>query len=357
MDRYAPALLCLCLGALRAGSAAPTTTGTPDGSELWGYVEVRPKAHLFWWYYKSPHRTSTPSKPWPTILWLQGGPGASGVGLGNFLEVGPLDVDLKPRSSTWLQKADLIFVDNPVGVGYSYVEDDSLLVTTDWEQAADATALLKALAKEVPTLQGSPLFLVAESYGGKYAATLGVSVARAVRAGELKVTLAGVALGDSFVSPVDFTVSYVPLLLSVSRLDDNAAGEANKRTQTVKDQIAAGQFAASQGSWNDLLAFIDTKSGSVDVYNFLLDSGMDPVSTDSSPSSSSPSSVLQALRYSTYLGSQLGDSSAGSSNTIDGIMNGVIKEKLKIIPKDVSCLPAGGWRSPMPSTTRWSTTS
>lgn len=72
-----------------------------------------------------------------------------------------------------------------------------------------------------------------------------------------------------------------------------------------------------------------------DVYNFLLDSGMDPVSTDSSPSSSSPSSVLQALRYSTYLGSQLGDSSAGSSNTIDGIMNGVIKEKLKIIPKDV----------------------
>jgi hypothetical protein len=36
--------------------------------------------------------------------------GASGVGLGNFLEVGPLDVNLKPRDSTWLQKADLIFV-------------------------------------------------------------------------------------------------------------------------------------------------------------------------------------------------------------------------------------------------------
>ena len=97
--------------------------------------------------------------------------------------------------------------DNPVGVGYSYVEDDSLLVTTDWQQAADATTLLKALVREVPTLQSSPLFLVAESYGGKYAATLGVSVARAVRAGELNVTLAGVALGDSWISPEDFTVS------------------------------------------------------------------------------------------------------------------------------------------------------
>jgi serine carboxypeptidase 1 len=148
--------------------------------------------------------------------------GASGVGLGNFEEIGPLDANLQPRNSTWLQKADLIFVvrqrdcllfccvilscvlrakpslhvsttaqDNPVGVGYSYVEDDSLLVTTDWQQATDMATVLKALVNEVPTLQSSPLFLVAESYGGKYAATLGASVARAARAGELNITLGG----------------------------------------------------------------------------------------------------------------------------------------------------------------------
>nr|CAB3495706.1 unnamed protein product [Digitaria exilis] len=323
-----PLLLCLCLGSIRAGSAASVTAGTHDGSERWGYVEVRPKAHLFWWYYKSPHRTSTKAKPWPTILWLQGGPGASGVGLGNFLEVGPLDVNLKPRNSTWLQKADLIFVDNPVGVGYSYVEDDSLLVKTDWEQAADATTLLKALVKELPTLQSSPLFLVAESYGGKYAATLGASVARAIRSGKLKINLAGVALGDSWISPEDFTLSYTPLLLSVSRLDDNAGDEAKKKAEDVKRQIEAGQFADAQGSWSDLLDFISTKSGNVDLYNFLLDSGMDPVSADT-PTGSSPSSV-QALMYATYLGSQDSD-----SNTIDGIMNGAIKEKLKIVPKNL----------------------
>ncbi|CAN6325009.1 unnamed protein product [Urochloa humidicola] len=321
-------LLCLCLTWLRAGSAASITAGTPDGSERWGYVEVRPKAHLFWWYYKSPQRASSPAKPWPTVLWLQGGPGASGVGLGNFLEVGPLDVNLKPRNSTWLQKADLIFVDNPVGVGYSYVEDDTLLVTTDWEQATDATTLLKALVKEVPTLQGSPLFLVAESYGGKYAATLGAAVARAVRAGELKVNLAGVALGDSWISPEDFTLSYTPLLLSVSRLDDNAGDEAKRKADTVMQQIAAGQLAPAQRSWIDLLDFIGTRSGNVDMYNFLLDSGMDPVSADT-PTGMSSSNV-QALRYATYLGSQDSD-----SNTIDGIMNGVVKEKLKIVPKDL----------------------
>lgn len=29
---------------------------------------------MFWWLYKSPYRVEDPSKPWPIILWLQGGP-------------------------------------------------------------------------------------------------------------------------------------------------------------------------------------------------------------------------------------------------------------------------------------------
>ncbi|KAF7077559.1 hypothetical protein CFC21_082095 [Triticum aestivum] len=322
-----------CLSLLRAGSAASVTAGATDGSELWGYVEVRPKAHLFWWYYKSPQRVSTPSKPWPTVLWLQGGPGASGVGIGNFLEVGPLDVDLNPRNSTWLQKADLIFVDNPVGVGYSYVENASELVTSDWQAAADATALLRALATEVPALrEGSPLFLVAESYGGKYAVTLGVSAVRAIRAGELNLTLAGVALGDSFISPEDFALSYAPLLLDVSRLDDNAGDAAKGMAATVKEQIAAGQFAAAWKSWTDLLLFIESKSASVDTYNFLLEAGMDPVSAASS-SSVAAASNAQTMKYSTYLSRK---EATSSPNTLSGIMNGVIKEKLKIIPSNLT---------------------
>lgn len=36
--------------------------------------------------------------------------GASGVGIGNFEEIGPLDTNLNARNSTWLQIADLLFV-------------------------------------------------------------------------------------------------------------------------------------------------------------------------------------------------------------------------------------------------------
>ncbi|XP_050367938.1 LOW QUALITY PROTEIN: serine carboxypeptidase-like 51 [Argentina anserina] len=163
--------------------------GTKDGSEDWGYVQVRPKGHMFWWLYRSPNRVEDPSKPWPIIFWLQGGPGASGVGIGNFEEVGPLDTNLRPRNSTWLHKADLLFVDNPVGTGFSFVEDKALFVKNDVEAATDLTTLLKEIFNKNESLQKSPLFIVAESYGGKFAVTLGLLALEAIEQGDLKLRL------------------------------------------------------------------------------------------------------------------------------------------------------------------------
>ncbi|KAL1827724.1 hypothetical protein DCAR_0206907 [Daucus carota subsp. sativus] len=302
---------------------------TPDGSEQWGYVEVRPKAHMFWWYYKSPLRTQDPNNPWPVILWLQGGPGASGVGIGNFEEVGPLDTFLKPRNSTWLQKADLLFVDNPVGTGYSFVEDDGLFVKTDVEAATDLTTLLISVFNQDKVLQKSPLYIVAESYGGKYAVTLGLSALKAIEAGKLKAKLGGVALGDSWISPEDFVFSWAPLLKDVSRLDSEGVVKSNSLTQKIKQQIEKGQFEAATNTWSELETVIETYSNSVDFYNFLLDSGMDPVSA----TASELAQKITLKRYSRYLGPLR--AVPGGDGDLNTLMNVVLRKKLKIIPKDV----------------------
>jgi serine carboxypeptidase 1 len=140
--------------------------------------------------------------------------------MGNFEEIGPLDTYLKPRNSTWLQVADLLFVvilihylyffffrisllfdlffegivqDNPVGTGYSFVEegDADLFVKTDDEAASDLTTLLEKVFNRNESLQKSPLYIVAESYGGKFAVTLGLSALKAIEAGKLKLILGG----------------------------------------------------------------------------------------------------------------------------------------------------------------------
>ncbi|XP_074290019.1 serine carboxypeptidase-like 51 [Silene latifolia] len=308
-----------------------------DGLEEWGYVQVRPKAHMFWWLYKSPYRVEDPTKPWPTILWLQGGPGASGTGIGNFQEVGPLDTNLKPRNTTWLKKADLLFVDNPVGTGYSYVEDKKLVVKSDEEAGEDLTRLLIELYNKNDKLQKSPLYIVAESYGGKFAVTFALAAHHAISVGQLKATLGGVALGDSWISPEDFVFSWAPLLKDLSRLDDDGFKQANSLAEVIKQQLKNGSYVDATNTWSELEGTIAGYSNSVDFYNFLLDSSMDPVGSTTTTTNEALSQKLVFGRHSRYL-NIINSLSTDKSNglDLDDLMEGPIKTKLKIIPHNVT---------------------
>ncbi|XP_021729852.1 serine carboxypeptidase-like 51 [Chenopodium quinoa] len=314
-----------------------------NGLEEWGYVEVRPKAHMFWWLYKSPFRVDNPNKPWPIILWLQGGPGASGTGIGNFEEVGPLDTNLKTRNSTWLKKADLLFVDNPVGTGFSYVEDKKLVVKSDEEAGEDLTRLLKEIFNKNVKLQKSPLFIVAESYGGKFAVALGLAAHKAILSGQLNLKLGGIALGDSWISPEDFASSWGPLLKDVSRLDDEGFQNANSLAEQIKQQLSKGQFENATETWSALESDISSRSNSVDFYNFLLDSGLDPLSTTTTTMTTNVglSKKLVFGRYSTYL-SSLRSYPAGNEGGLGSLMDGPVRKKLKIIPDNVTWGGQGG---------------
>ncbi|KMZ69138.1 serine carboxypeptidase-like 51 [Zostera marina] len=290
---------------------------------------------MFWWLYRSPHR----SPSWPMVLWLQGGPGSSGVGIGNFQEIGPLDTDLNTRSSTWLQKADLLFVDNPVGTGYSFVEDNDLLVRTDHQAAADLTTLLKKIFMTGSGKEGgnaTTLFLVAESYGGKFAVTLGLSVFDAIKNGDLNLQLGGVVLGDSWISPEDFG----PILADVSRMDKNGLRKSNSMAKKIQRLIKDGNYSQATNAWVLLESIVEEYSNNVDFYNFLLDSNMDPLAASISTSGElklAKASVLMR-QYSQYLSKKSSsfDSDSNSSNNLSDFMNGVIRKKLKIIPNNVS---------------------
>ncbi|XP_071700113.1 serine carboxypeptidase-like 51 [Rutidosis leptorrhynchoides] len=274
--------------------------GNQDESEKWGYVPVRPKAHMFWWYYKSPYRTSDQS--WPIILWLQGGPGASGVGLGNFEEIGPLDTSLNPRRSTWLKKADLLFVDNPVGVGYSFVEDETLYVKNDEEAAKDLTTLLMSIFNKDESLQKSPLYIMGESYGGKYGITLALNALQAIQSKQLNLILGGVVLGGSWISPEDYVASWGPLLKDVSRLDNNGLKKYNSLVDEIKQQTANGHFEDATRTLNGLETGLQLDTNHVDFYNFLSDDGA---------------------------------ATTSSAGDLESLMNGAIRNKLKIIPDSV----------------------
>uniref|UniRef100_A0A0D9Z8F3 Carboxypeptidase n=1 Tax=Oryza glumipatula TaxID=40148 RepID=A0A0D9Z8F3_9ORYZ len=235
--------------------------------------------------------------------------------------IGPLDVDLKPRNTSWLisyswsgwqhQLADSIFDGGrrlqlrgrPERAG-----DDGLAGGQGRRRAH-----IKALPDEIPALKRSPLYLVGESYGGKLAAMIGVSLTKSIHAGDLDLTLGGVVIGDGWISPADFSLTYARLLDDVSRLDENAIDDANKLAEKVSEQSAAGQFAAS----------LQTFTGLID----LIDKNLRVLAAEDKQKEVCGSPLMR------FVGQDLSGSSG--PNTIEGIMNGVIKEKLKIIPNNL----------------------
>lgn len=91
-------------------------------------------------------------------------------GYGNFIEFGPLDLELNERNHTWIKDFNIIFVDNPVGVGFSYISDNSTrLVRNNEEIGADLMNFLKSFLSSFDEFQKVPLYIFGESYGGKMA--------------------------------------------------------------------------------------------------------------------------------------------------------------------------------------------
>lgn len=175
-----------------AAVAAVAAAAIPD--QAWDYVDVRSGAHLFYWLYGS---TGVPRASAPLVFWLQGGPGASSVGYGDFSEMGPLDINLQPRNTTWVQAANVVYIDNPVGTGYSYVDDLSLLTTNVTQIAADLVAFTAAFFEAYPELQANPFYIFSESYGGKMTVAFADALLTAIDNKVVTCNFRGIELGVS----------------------------------------------------------------------------------------------------------------------------------------------------------------
>jgi serine carboxypeptidase 1 len=225
---------------------------------------VRPGAHSFWWLYGA--NASAAARPsLPLVLWLQGGPGASSTGYGNFAELGPLDWSLQPRPTAWTNApANLLFVDNPVGAGYSYVDSLDLLPKTNGDIAKDLVALMAAFFAKYAELQGTPFYIFTESYGGKMAASFAPALYAAVQAGAVKANFKGYVMGDSWIQGTDHVDAWCPFLRKVDLLDDAQLAECLVPVKRCDAATAAGDWQGAINAWGDTEGVIDGLTDQVD---------------------------------------------------------------------------------------------
>jgi cathepsin A (carboxypeptidase C) len=132
-----------------------------------GWLDVGYK-HLFFWYFKSETAGSSTGSE-PLALWLTGGPGASSM-LGMLQELGPCLINEYGNGTTynpygWNKETALIFVDQPAGVGFSYVNEGELVPGDSFTSAADMHIFLQLFISQVfPEHKDGPLVITGESY-------------------------------------------------------------------------------------------------------------------------------------------------------------------------------------------------
>lgn len=183
-----------------------------------GHIEITPEhnGNLFFWHFQNQHIANRQR----TVVWLNGGPGCSSED-GALMEIGPYrlkdDHTLVPNNGSWHEFANLLFVDNPVGVGFSYVDTDSYTHELD-EMADQFVIFMEKFFELFPEYEHDDLYFAGESYAGQYIPYIAKAI---VARNKQKIqekkereawNLKGLLIGNGWISPRDQYDSYLPFL-------------------------------------------------------------------------------------------------------------------------------------------------
>ncbi|CAD6267024.1 unnamed protein product [Miscanthus lutarioriparius] len=184
-----PLLLVACLAVLvlpqprisRAAATSTVVTHLPgfDGPLPFyletGYVVIEEEtgAELFYYFVESERSPRTD----PLLLWLSGGPRCSAFSALAF-QNGPLKFVVEPYDGTlprlvynpysWTQMASILFLDSPVGSGFSYARDPKAYEVGDISSSRQVLTFLRKWFDDHPKhLLDRPFYVGGDSYAGK----------------------------------------------------------------------------------------------------------------------------------------------------------------------------------------------
>lgn len=93
----------------------------------------------------------------------------------------------------------MIYIDNPIGTGFSIAESDKDLVTDEDEVAKGLHNFLLQFVKENPEFEGREFFITGESYAGHYIPA--ISYELVTKGSDLNLDFKGAAIGNGWVDP------------------------------------------------------------------------------------------------------------------------------------------------------------
>ncbi|KAJ7800332.1 serine carboxypeptidase [Mycena olivaceomarginata] len=155
-----------------------------------GYFNIAKDKHMFFWFFES---RSSPSTD-PLVLWMNGGPGGDSSANGLLFELGPCSIASEGRTTvsnphSWTNSANIIFLDQPVDVGFSYADPGAAV-----KNCADAAK------DQFPEYAKLPFHVAGESFAGSMGPT-SHPLALSPKQGSTRINLASVILANGITDP------------------------------------------------------------------------------------------------------------------------------------------------------------
>jgi carboxypeptidase C (cathepsin A) len=159
----------------------------------------------FYWFAESRNSPETD----PLVLWLTGGPGSSSM-IALFTENGPCSInsDLTTHYNpyAWNSNANMIWLDQPTGVGFSHgASADQDFNETD--VGANVYWFLQGFIEKFPQFNGRDFYVTGESYGGHYVPGASHYVWQMNKLGDeqpgqFHINLKGLVIGNGLTNPI-----------------------------------------------------------------------------------------------------------------------------------------------------------
>jgi vitellogenic carboxypeptidase-like protein len=196
---------------------------------------------------------------------------------GLFFENGPVTVNngtFQKNPHSWQQRANMLYIDNPVGTGFSFTGAPEGYSTNQSSIAKNLHEALLQFHKLFPELKTRDFYISGQSYAGKYCASLGEKIVR----DSPYIKLKGILIGNGWVDPTN-QLNYADYYYQIGLIAAEQKSVIDRNKYLIQYLIFTGNYKLALGVFKKSVDFFLELTGFKSYFNFV-DENQDPEKND-----------------------------------------------------------------------------